>query len=81
MYNNRAWQEYSRRFIRGKACVLCLQAGRVEPAKVTDHTIPHCGNMDLFNDPNNHQPLCISCHNRKTVNEQRGATGQGKAGG
>ncbi|MER2520230.1 MAG: HNH endonuclease signature motif containing protein [Bdellovibrionales bacterium] len=41
-------------------------------AAVVDHVIPHKGNMDLFWDRTNWQPLCATCHNRKTVSQDGG---------
>jgi 5-methylcytosine-specific restriction protein A len=35
-------------------------------AKVVDHIIPHRGDHTLFWDVSNWQPLCKSCHSRKT---------------
>jgi 5-methylcytosine-specific restriction enzyme A len=43
-----------------------------EPATVTDHVIPHKGNMTLFWDPTNWQSLCDRCHNTKTAFEDGG---------
>ena len=42
---------------------------RDELATVVDHIIPHKGNLDLFWDQENWQPLCKRCHDRKTVRE------------
>ncbi|MGM9590559.1 MAG: HNH endonuclease signature motif containing protein, partial [Faecousia sp.] len=41
-------------------------AGRLTPATVVDHIIPHRGDRKLFWDESNWQPLCKDCHNRKT---------------
>ena len=54
-------------------CVHCLRAGRLVPATVVDHIIPHKGNTELFWDETNWQSLCESCHNRKTASEDMGA--------
>jgi 5-methylcytosine-specific restriction protein A len=48
----------------GKAKASCLQ-----PANVVDHVIPHKGDFVLFWDMANWQPLCPTCHNRKTATE------------
>jgi 5-methylcytosine-specific restriction endonuclease McrA len=45
---------------------------RVEASKVTDHIIPHRGNLKLFKDPLNLGSLCVSCHNQKTFLESHG---------
>lgn len=54
-------------------CVECAKEGRVVPATVVDHIIPHKGDKKLFWDTNNWQPLCASCHSRKTIKEDMGA--------
>lgn len=65
------WERYSRRYRRrNPLCVVCLAAARTTSVEgkngVTDHIIPHRGDMKLFWDPNNHQSLCKPCHDRKT---------------
>lgn len=47
----------------------------IEPATVVDHITPHRGNRELFWDRDNWQPLCKSCHDRKTATEDGGFTG------
>jgi 5-methylcytosine-specific restriction protein A len=59
------WQQYSKRFLQ--QFPICAQCGA--PATVTDHIIPHKGDMDLFWDRFNHQPLCKRCHDYKTATE------------
>lgn len=51
-------------------CVHCMEAGRVRGAVVVDHIIRHNNDPRLFWDEANWQPLCISCHNRKTSAER-----------
>ncbi|WP_112310348.1 HNH endonuclease signature motif containing protein [Pseudogemmobacter bohemicus] len=41
-------------------------------ATVVDHIVPHKGDKKLFWDRSNWQPLCASCHNRKTATEDGG---------
>lgn len=48
-------------------CVICKSKGIVKPATELDHIIPHRGNRELFEDDNNLQGLCKSCHSRKTA--------------
>ena len=65
----RRWNRASKRFLAGKFCVHCEAAGRVRLATETDHIVPHNGNLVLFWDPENWQPLCKSCHSVKTARE------------
>lgn len=53
-------------------CVQCGSTGRIVPAKVVDHIIPHRGDQTLFWDENNWQALCFGCHSRKTAAEDGG---------
>ena len=50
-------------------CRVCRAEGRVEPATDVDHVVPHRGDLPLFWDRANLQPLCHACHSAKT---QRG---------
>jgi 5-methylcytosine-specific restriction protein A len=53
-------------------CAHCASEGRVEPARVVDHVIPHKGDKALFWDSSNWQPLCKRHHDRKTATEDGG---------
>nr|WP_236871145.1 HNH endonuclease signature motif containing protein [Brevibacillus laterosporus] len=53
-------------------CKKCLQEGKVIEATVVDHITPHKGDVVLFWDEKNWQPLCASCHSRKTAKEDGG---------
>ena len=57
---------------RHPLCVGCVDEGRITPATVVDHIIPHKGNKELFWDESNWQALCASCHSRKTMKETKG---------
>lgn len=50
-------------------CVQCAKQGKYVRATVVDHIIPHRGDQKLFWDQNNWQPLCKSCHDKKTLTE------------
>lgn len=52
-------------------CVRCMAQGRYTMATVVDHIIPHRGDSKLMWDENNYQALCKSCHDRKTMTEDR----------
>lgn len=74
LYDN-AWLAYSkRRLAEHPWCVRCLP--RWVPATVTDHKIPPASQPEryeeLFRDPRNHQSLCKTCHDSKTVLEDGG---------
>ena len=61
------WRSARRQFLkRNPLCADCMKAGKVTPATVVDHIIPHRGDKKLFWDEKNWQPLCKDCHDRKT---------------
>lgn len=67
LYNKYGWQKASRAFLaKNPVCFWCLAA-----SESTDHIRPHCGDVDLFLDASNWQPLCHSCHNFKSNLEQK----------
>lgn len=66
------WQKASRRYrMNHPLCVVCKGEGRVEPAAVVDHIIPHRGRQTLFWNTANWQSLCKRCHDQKTARERR----------
>ena len=56
---------------RQSLCVRCRAAGRLEPATVVDHVVPHRGDPALFWDEANWAALCKRCHDAKTAREGR----------
>jgi 5-methylcytosine-specific restriction enzyme A len=56
---------------RHPLCVACGKKGRLEPATVVDHAVPHRGDAALFWNRANWAALCGTCHNRKTAREGR----------
>lgn len=46
--------------------------GRIVPATVVDHIIPHKGDQTLMWDESNFQSLCSKHHNIKTAREDSG---------
>ena len=48
-----------------------MEQGRLVKASVVDHIIPHRGDAKLFWDESNWQSLCKSCHDHKTMTEDR----------
>ncbi|GMA64747.1 hypothetical protein GCM10025859_51870 [Alicyclobacillus fastidiosus] len=54
-------------------CVECERQGRITPATVVDHIVPHKGDKKLFWDSTNWQPMCKPHHDAKTAREDMGA--------
>lgn len=70
-YDSR-WRNARARFLKKHPlCVKCFEQGKLEKATVVDHIVPHRGNQELFWDENNWQPLCKTCHDSKTMTEDR----------
>lgn len=71
-YDSR-WRKARKTFLsRNPLCKHCEEEGRLTPATVVDHVVPHKGDKVLFWDKDNWQPLCTRCHNRKTAKEDGG---------
>ncbi|MHB8303615.1 MAG: HNH endonuclease [Acidobacteriaceae bacterium] len=69
------WQKTSRAYLAAHPlCVDPYQAHRARAvaATQTDHIVPHRGDMQLFWNHDNWQPLCAQCHSRKTAEEDGG---------
>ena len=61
------WRSARERFLRkNPLCVKCRENGKLTPATVVDHIIPHRGDPILFWNEKNWQPLCKDCHGVKT---------------
>lgn len=70
LYNFSHWQRLRKHVLtKQPLCVICLKEKRITPATVVDHIKPHKGDVKLFFDINNLQPLCKGCHDRKTAKE------------
>lgn len=65
LYESYRWRTLSKDFL--KTHPFCYICGN--PAVATDHIMPHRGDLSLFYDVNNLQPLCAKCHSRKTMKE------------
>ena len=64
---NAEWRRARKAFLqKHPLCAECRKVGKLTPATVVDHIIPHRGDRKLFWDENNWQPLCKDCHDRKT---------------
>ena len=69
------WQQAREAWLRKHPlCRMCSELGRVVPATVVDHIVPHRGDMRLFWDSSNWQSLCKTCHDsHKQRAEKSGA--------
>lgn len=66
------WQKARATFLkRNPLCRICEKKGKVVPSTVVDHIIPARIAPERFWDKTNWQPLCVTCHNRKTIRESR----------
>lgn len=68
MYNKflygRKWRKARSAFLKSHPlCIICTRTGTTSVATVVDHITPHKGDLALFWDQNNWQPLCENCHN------------------
>ena len=65
------WRRERKDFLeRNPLCAECRRAGKLTPATVVDHIVPHRGDQRLFWDKTNWQPLCKDCHDKKTGSGQ-----------
>lgn len=74
------WQKARETFLANPEnvlCVMCAEVGRVTEATVVDHRIPHRGDMSLFWDRSNWQPLCKRCHDSHKQAEEKGSKRRG----
>ena len=67
LYHTKAWENASKRFLAEH--LWCAADGCDRPSRVTDHIRPHKGDLELFWDTANWQPLCVQCHNAKSARE------------
>lgn len=71
-YNSR-WQKARQTYLkRNPLCVECMKDNQIEPAVVVDHIKPHKGDVVLFWDKSNWQPLCKRHHDIKTASKDGG---------
>jgi 5-methylcytosine-specific restriction protein A len=70
------WQKTSRAYLQAHPLCVGYPKGvhekRAVAAECTDHIKAHKGDMKLFWDPSNWQPLCIRCNSLKASTEEGG---------
>lgn len=63
----RRWQVARLMYLKNNPlCVKCKEKGRIVPATIVDHIIPHKGDMGLFWKMDNWMSLCVTHHAIKT---------------
>lgn len=68
------WREARAGFLaKHPHCVGVDDNGCGAPATIVDHIRPHRGDMKLFWDRSNWQPLCACCHNSRKQSQERRA--------
>lgn len=65
LYQTAEWRRRSKAFL--KKYPFCFICGA--PSTITDHIVPHRGDLTLFWNEENWQPMCQRCHSRKTLQE------------
>ena len=69
---NYKWQQAREGFLsKHPLCMFCERDGRVMPATVVDHSIPHRGDMVLFWKSERWQALCKTCHDSEAQKRDR----------
>lgn len=69
---NAKWRKARSRYLKQHPlCVRCEVQKKLTKATVVDHIQPHRGDQTLFWDEMNWQALCKSCHDKKTMTEDR----------
>ncbi len=61
------WRRLSKLYLKAHPlCEECKRNGKLTPATVVDHIIPHRGDEHLMWSESNWQSLCKRCHDKKT---------------
>ena len=62
------WRQYRIGYLRSHPlCRPCERSDRLTDTTIVDHIKDHRGDMRLFWDASNHQPMCKACHDAKTA--------------
>ena len=71
-YARQDWKRKRARQLAGEPlCAICLAMGKIVPATIADHVVPHRGDLTSFL-RGTLQSLCKSCHDRKWADDRRG---------
>jgi len=71
LYQLHRWHKYSIQYRKlNRLCVICLREGVTQISECVDHIVPITEGGSVW-DSDNHQALCIKCHNTKTKSEQK----------
>lgn len=71
-YNSTKWRRISEGYLKkNNLCAHCKARGIYAPSELVDHIIELEDNWDLRYTSSNFQPLCRSCHNRKTAKARK----------
>lgn len=67
------WQKARETFLKShQLCAICMKLGKLTDACIVDHIKPHKGDMSLFWDKTNWQPLCQPCHDSRKKTQEMG---------
>ena len=71
-YHSKQWRELRNIVMRehGGLCAQCARLGMTVPADVVDHIVPISVDWEARLKRENLQPLCHSCHNKKTQSDR-----------
>lgn len=73
LYSTQRWRKGRRDFLAAcPLCRYCEAQGRTRLATVVDHIKEHRGDLELFWDEGNWQPLCKPHHDGAKAQEERG---------
>ena len=72
-YNSKEWRMLSQHImsINHYLCIGCSTPNRPMIANLVDHIVPVLVDWSLRLVPNNCQPLCHDCHNKKTSEDKK----------
>ena len=73
LYDTQQWRKARAAYLRlHPLCVMCRRDGRTVLASVVDHIRPHRGDVGLFFDQRNWQPLCKTHHDSTKQRIEKG---------